>query len=76
MINPAKIMKMKKAWDTFVKNHPKFPMFLNAAQRKRITEGTIIEIIIKGTDGEEISTNIKVNASDVELFKEITALSR
>ncbi len=62
------IFKVKTAWDNFVRNHPKFPMFLNAAKSAGITEGTIIAVSITEPDGKVIDTNIKVTAQDLELF--------
>ena len=29
--NPGMMFKIKGAWERFVQNHPKFPMFLRAA---------------------------------------------
>jgi len=62
------MMNAKRAWDTFTTNHPKFPMFLNSVKNKGITEDTIIEIKIKSPDGTVTETNLKVKASDIELF--------
>lgn len=63
------IMQMKSAWDTFTKNHPKFPMFLKAVMNKGIKEGTVIEVTITDPDGNPINTNIKVTESDLMLFE-------
>lgn len=63
------IMKMKGAWDTFTRNHPKFPMFGKAVMSKGIKVGTIIDINITDPDGTPIGTNIKVTEEDLELFE-------
>jgi len=63
------IMQMKNAWDTFTKNHPKFPMFLKAVMSKGIKEGTVIEVTITDPDGNPVNTNIKVTESDLLLFE-------
>lgn len=63
------IMKLKGAWDSFTKNHPKFPMFLNAAKQAGVQEGTIIAISITDPDGKTIDTNVKITASDLQLFE-------
>ena len=68
------IMQLKSAWDTFTLNHPKFPMFIKALNRKGIKEGTIIEVTLTDPDGETITTNIKVNASDIQLFETLKSL--
>lgn len=69
MFNPAMILQMKNSWETFKSNHPKFPKFMEAVSRTGITEGTIIEVTIKSPDGQDMSTNIKVTQSDLQLFE-------
>lgn len=71
MMNPATIMKLMKAKNTFSQNHPKFVSFLNVVFSKKIKEGTIIEITVTGPDEEPVTTNIKIQKSDLELFEEI-----
>jgi len=75
MINPMKLMQVKELWDKFTNNHPKFPMFLSAVSRNKIKEGTIIDVTIIDPSGEKMQTNIKVTASDIELFEELKGLS-
>ncbi len=76
MINPAKLFKLKSLWDRFVKNHPKFPQFMNAVQSNGINEGSVIEIIVTTPDGKNISTNVKITASDKEMFAELAELTK
>lgn len=76
MNNIEAIMKLKGAWDTFRNNHPKFPMFLDAVKRKGIKEGTIVAISITDPDGTHMDTNIKVSASDLELFESLKGMAR
>jgi len=68
------IMQLRGAWTTFTNNHPKFPMFAKAVMSKGIKEGTLIEVNITDPDGTPISTNIKVTASDLELFETLKNL--
>lgn len=75
MNNMQAIFKIKGAWDTFTKNHPKFPMFLNAVKQAGVPEGAIVSISITEPDGKVIDTNIKVTASDLELFETLKTLS-
>ena len=42
----ARLQALKKHLETFRKNHPKFPSFLNAVSHNALEEGTVIEIII------------------------------
>ncbi len=62
------IMKMKGAWDTFTKNHPKFMPFMQAVGREAVMDGTIIEVKVKSPEGKEYNTNMKITQSDLELF--------
>jgi len=68
------LIKLKGAWDTFTMNHPKFPMFLKAMKSTGIKEGSVIAVSITDPDGKCIDTNIKVTASDLELFETLKNL--
>lgn len=72
MINPAKLLKIKGAWDKFSYNHPKFEPFIKAVQRNSIEEGTIIEINFTTAAGQSISTNLKLTKDDLELFHDLS----
>lgn len=74
MINPAKLLKLKGAWDVFSQNHPKFPKFINAVHQNGLQEGTIIEINVTTADGKTLSSNIKLKESDITLFGELSDL--
>lgn len=71
MINPASLMKAKKALDQFRSNHPKFVAFFRATLQGGIQEGTIIEITVTKPGESPVTTNMKVQPSDIELFKEL-----
>lgn len=70
-MNPGAIMQVMNAWNIFQGNHPKFPAFLDALKRQGIKEDSIIEISITDPSGQKIETNIKVKASDLELFNSL-----
>ena len=70
IMNIQAMMQMKKAWDTFKASHPKFPAFMKAAQGT-LREGTIIEFKITTPEGKTIESNLKLNASDMELMDTI-----
>lgn len=74
-LNPAMLFKIKGAWEKFVSNHPKFPMFLRAASATGIKEGYIIEVKITDTEGKTICTNVKLTDSDIELIDMIKDMS-
>lgn len=75
MINPADILKIKRAKDVFVENHPKFPAFLSAVKKNSLDVDTVIEITVTTKEGKETSSNIKVKESDLELLKIITSMA-
>lgn len=68
MMDFGSIMKIKGAWDTFTKNHPKFMPFMQAVGKEAIGEGTIIEVKVTAPDGREYNTNMKLTQSDMDLF--------
>lgn len=74
MMNPTMLFKMKGMWDQFTRNHPKFPLFLRAAQQKGIQEGTILAVSITTPTGEKLETNLRVTAEDMQLFEELKKL--
>lgn len=74
IMNISAIWKLKGAWEKFTNNHPKFPLFLDAMQRKGIQEGTVIAISFTDVEGKTIETNIKVTASDIELYESLKDL--
>ena len=76
MMNPTDIFKIKGMWDQFTANHPKFPMWLNAVSQGAIREDSIIEINVKTPEGDNICTNLKITASDMELFRTISSMGR
>lgn len=75
MLNIAQLMKFKGAWDTFTRNHPKFPSFLTAVQQEGLKEDTIIEITVRSSNGKELTSNVKLKESDIELFRELSKIA-
>lgn len=76
MINPASLMKIMSAKETFTRNHPKFAAFLGAVFARPIEEGTIIEFTVTRPGEEAITSNLKVQQSDLELFQELKGLGK
>lgn len=74
MMDFGSIMKIKGAWDTFTKNHPKFMPFMQAVGREAIAEGTIIEVKVTSPAGKEYNTNMKITQSDLELFAQLKGM--
>lgn len=77
MMNPAVLMKLMSAKNTFVENHPKFAAFVNAVfmNGNKITEGTVVEITIIRPGEEPISANLRIQQSDLDLFEELKNLT-
>lgn len=71
MFDFSSVMKIKSAWDTFSRNHPKFMPFMQAVGREVIGDGTIIEIKVTSPEGKEFNTNMKLTQSDLDLFAQI-----
>lgn len=76
MMNPASIMKIMNAKNKFTANHPKFVAFLNAVFSTGITEGTIIESTVTKPGEEPITTNMKVQQSDLDLLQELQEIAK
>lgn len=70
-MNPMELLQLKNFRNIFVKNHPKFPLFLNAVYQTGLTEGNIVELSVKTTDGRTLETNLKLTASDLELLRQL-----
>jgi hypothetical protein len=76
MMDFSAVMKIKGAWDTFSKNHPKFVPFVQAVGREAITDGTIIEIKVTSPQGKEYNTNMKITQSDLDLLEQIKTMTK
>lgn len=75
-MNPLAILQLKNSWESFQKNHPKFPLFLRAVSQNAMAEGTIIEMNVTTAEGRTFSSNLKLTASDIELFRQLQELSQ
>ena len=73
-MNPMALLKVKKSWDTFCRNHPRFPAFMQAVQSSGIKEGTIIEVTLTTPEGKSLTTNVRITASDMQAFEDIKGL--
>lgn len=71
MMNPASMMKIMGAMNTFKSNHSKFVNFIQVAFGRGIEEGTIIEISVTKPGEEKITSNIRVLQSDLDLLNSL-----
>lgn len=74
MLNPAKLFKIKGAWESFTRSHPKFINFINALRSSYLKEGTVIEIKVTTEEGKSICSNIKLSEEDIKLFMDMTEM--
>lgn len=74
-MNPASIMKIMNAKNKFTANHPKFVSFLNAVFSRGIEAGTVIELTVTRPGEAPVTTNIKVQQSDLDLLQELKDIS-
>ena len=67
-MNPAAMMKVMSAVNTFKGNHPKFMAFLSYVFSSGFPEGTVIEITVTKPGEDPVTSNMKVTQSDLDLF--------
>ena len=69
-MNPMNLLQLKPALDRFKGNHPKLLQFIRAASRDGVVdEGTLVEIHITTSGGKTLSSNIRVQQSDLEFLR-------
>lgn len=76
MVNPATMMKLMSAKNKFEGNHPKFFAFLKNIFTRGLDEGTVIEITVTRPGEESVTTNMKIQRSDLELMQELKELAK
>ena len=73
-MNASSMLKLKSARNQFNHNHPKFGAFLKTVFSRQIEEGTVIELSVARPGEEPVTTNLKVQQSDLELLEELKGL--
>ena len=68
-MNPKNMMQFMGALNTFRTAPPKFASFISRYIKSGITEGTVIEITVTKPGEEPVTTNMKVQQSDIELIQ-------
>lgn len=74
-MNPSAIMKIMNAKNKFVSNHPKFSAFLSMIYSRGIEAGTVIEVTVTRPGEEPVTSNIRVQESDLELIQSLQNLA-
>ena len=76
MINPSSIMKLMNARARFADTHPKFAAFLQTVFAAAPEEGTIIEVTVTKPGQSPVTSNLKVQPSDLELLQELKEITQ
>lgn len=74
-MNPMMLMQLKNSWERFRANHPKFPKYLAAVAQRGVQENSLMEFKVTTPDGEVLAANLRLNAEDVELFRQLYQLT-
>ena len=69
------LLQFKQSWDTFTRNHPKFPLFWKTVYNTAIEEGTILEFKVTTPEGRELTSNIRLCQDDLELLKQLREMA-
>ena len=75
MMNIGAVGRIMKAKDVFTANHPKFVAFLKAVFSNGVEEGTVIELTVTKPGQDPVTTNIKVQQSDLDMVDSIRELA-
>lgn len=75
-MNPTSIMKILSAKAQFERNHPKFCAFMKTMLARPIEEGTVIEFTVTCPGEEPVTSNIRVQQSDLEMLEVLKELGR
>jgi len=75
-MNAALIMKLMSAKNEFSRNHPKFEAFMNSILSREMEVGTVIEVSVTRPGEAPVTTNLKVQQSDLELLAELKELAK
>ena len=74
-MNPQLMIQLMSALNTFRANHPKFAGFIGMFIKSGISEGSVIEITVTKPGEEPVTTNMKVQQSDIELIQALKNLN-
>ena len=74
MMNPATMMKIMQAQQTFTAHHPKFMAFLKYVFSQKMEPGTVIEITVKRPNEDAVTSNLSIMQSDLDLVESLKDL--
>jgi hypothetical protein len=71
-MNPMDMMKLAGMWAGFKERHPKIPKFFRRVfEADMLKEGAVLELTVKGPDGQVMTANMKILPEDMELLKQV-----
>lgn len=74
-MNISSLMKLKSAWNSFARNHPRFPEFLRDVKNRGLSAGTEITISVSYPNGEKLKAGLKLNEKDMELMNSLMKMA-
>lgn len=74
MMNPAKLLSLKKDWEAFAQRHPRFVQFILAVAQNGMGEGSVIDVTVTLPDGKTYQSNMRLTQEDVEFVKGIGSM--
>ena len=74
-MNPQSMMQFMGALNTFRTNHPKFAGFIGMFIKSGIPEGSVIEITVTKPGEEPVTTNMRVQQSDIEFMQALKSIN-
>lgn len=72
MLNPAKLLSLKKDWEAFSARHPKFVQFISTVAANGIGVGSIIDVTVKLPNGKTFQSNMRLTQEDVSFVEGFT----
>ena len=73
--NIGTMMKLQSALKTFNANHPRVMPFFKAVGAEGVKEGMVIEMTVHTKKKKSMTSNIKVQQSDLELIETLKNLN-
>ncbi len=69
MMNPAKLLSLKKDWEAFSARHPRFVQFIMTIAQNGMGVGSIIDVTVTLPDGKTFQSNLRLTQEDVDFVK-------
>ncbi|MDD5887468.1 MAG: hypothetical protein PUC71_08135 [Oscillospiraceae bacterium] len=68
-IDFSALNKGKQAWESFKRNHPRFPEFLKYVNQRGVPEGSRVTICIEYPNGQKVSSDVKMKPEDAAAIR-------